>query len=140
MELPKSGFFSTVFSALLRPYLRRLDKPALPKYRGKLSLAGLKNPVNVRWDSFAVPHVSAANEPDVFFAQGFLHAQERLWQMELSRRFLSGRMAEAHKAMDRLLQLDPALRLSNLNQLFPIRRVEDFARWEEGMRRAGLPE
>jgi hypothetical protein len=49
-------------------------------------------------------------------------------------------MAEAHKAMDRLLQLDPALRLSNLNQLFPIRRVEDFARWEEGMRRAGLPE
>jgi len=94
MELSKSGFFSTVFSALLRPYLRRLDKPALPKYRGKLSLAGLKNPVNVRWDSFAVPHVSAANEPDVFFAQGFLHAQERLWQMELSRRFLSGRMAE----------------------------------------------
>jgi TolB-like protein/DNA-binding SARP family transcriptional activator len=53
---------------------------------------------------------------------------------------LSGRMAEAHKAMDRLLQLDPALRLSNLHQLFPIRRVEDFARWEEGMRRAGLPE
>jgi penicillin G amidase len=94
MELPKSGFFSTVFSALLRPYLRHLDKPSLPRYGGTLALAGLKKPVNVRWDSFAVPHVSAADEPDLFFAQGFLHAQERLWQMDLSRRFLSGRMAE----------------------------------------------
>jgi hypothetical protein len=42
--------------------------------------------------------------------------------------------------MARLRQLDPALRLSNLNQLFPIMREEDFGRWEEGMRRAGLPE
>ena len=94
MELPASGFFSTVFSALLRPYLRHLDKASLPTYRGKLVLAGLKKPVFVRWDSFAIPKVHAADETDLFFAQGFLHAQERLWQMELSRRFLGGRMAE----------------------------------------------
>ena len=94
MELSKSGFFSTAFSALLCPVLRRLDKPSLPKYSGKLALTGLKKSVAVRWDSFAVPHVFAADEPDLFFAQGFLHAQERLWQMDLSRRFLSGRMAE----------------------------------------------
>jgi penicillin amidase len=94
MELPKSGLFLTVFSALLRPYLRHLDKPSLPKYRGKVALAGLKQSVHVRWDSFAIPHVAAAGEADLFFAQGFLHAQERLWQMELSRRFLAGRTAE----------------------------------------------
>ena len=94
MELSKSGLFSTLFSALLRPYLARLDRPSLPKYRGKLALAGLKKPVTVSWDAFAIPHVSAADEFDLFLAQGFLHAQERLWQMELSRRFLSGRMAE----------------------------------------------
>src|SRR5687768_1082835 len=94
MELPKSGFFSTVFSALLRPYLRHLDKPSLPKYRGRFALAGLTQSVNVRWDSFAIPHVTAAGEADLFFSQGFLHAQERLWQMELSRRFLNGRTAE----------------------------------------------
>lgn len=94
MEVPSSGFFSTVFSALLRPFLRRLDKPSLPTYRGALALAGLKQTVQVRWDRFAIPQVRAANEADLFFAQGFLHAQERLWQMELSRRFLSGRMAE----------------------------------------------
>ena len=94
MELPKSGFFSTVFSALLRPYLRHLDKPSLPKYRGTLALAGLRQPVRVRWDSFAIPHVTASDEADLFFSQGFLHAQERLWQMELSRRFLNGGTAE----------------------------------------------
>jgi TolB-like protein/Tfp pilus assembly protein PilF len=53
---------------------------------------------------------------------------------------LGGRQAEARKAMARLRELDPTLRLSNLSDLFPIRRPEDFARWEEGMRRAGLPE
>ena len=42
--------------------------------------------------------------------------------------------------MARLRQLDPDLRMSNVKDLFPIRRVEDLARWEEGMRKAGLPE
>jgi tetratricopeptide (TPR) repeat protein len=53
---------------------------------------------------------------------------------------LGGQLVEAGKAVVRLRELDPALRLSNLKDLFPIRRAEDFARWEEGMRRAGLPE
>ena len=53
---------------------------------------------------------------------------------------LGGRPAEAQKAMARMRELDPALRLSNLKDLFPIRRAEDFAKWEEGMRKAGLPE
>jgi len=53
---------------------------------------------------------------------------------------LLGRTAEAQKAMMHLRQLDPALRISNLDNLFPIRRPEDFARWAEGMRKAGLPE
>jgi tetratricopeptide (TPR) repeat protein len=53
---------------------------------------------------------------------------------------LAGRQADAEKAMARLRELNPALRLSNLNILLPIRRPEDFARWEEGMRKAGLPD
>jgi tetratricopeptide (TPR) repeat protein len=53
---------------------------------------------------------------------------------------LSGRPAEAEKAMARLRQLDPGLRLSNLKDLVPIRRPEDFSRWAEGLRKAGLPE
>jgi adenylate cyclase len=53
---------------------------------------------------------------------------------------LAGRPAESQKAMVRLRQLDPALRISNLKDLFPIRRSEDFTKWEEALRRAGLPE
>jgi TolB-like protein len=53
---------------------------------------------------------------------------------------LGGRLAEAEKAMARVRQLDPDLHMSNIKDLFPIRRVEDFARWEKGMRKAGLPE
>jgi len=51
---------------------------------------------------------------------------------------LAGRLEDAHMAMARVRQLDPDLRLSNLRELFPIRRFEDFAKWQEGMRKAGL--
>jgi len=94
MELPKSGFLLTGFSALLRPLIGLLDKGSLPIYRGEVTLAGLEHSVQVRWDRFAIPRVFAANERDLFVAQGYLHAQERLWQMEMSRRLFSGRLAE----------------------------------------------
>ena len=53
---------------------------------------------------------------------------------------LGGRLAEAQRAMVRVRQLEPTLRMSSLKEFFPTRRVEDLARWEEGMRKAGLPE
>jgi hypothetical protein len=53
---------------------------------------------------------------------------------------LAGRLDEARQAMSRLRRIDPALRISNLEQWFPIRRPEDFARWAEGLREAGLPD
>jgi len=94
MQAPKSGFIATVFSALMSPLIYCLDKPSQPRYRGEISLKGLQRAVNVSFDRYAVPHVWAAGEEDLFFTQGYLHAQERLWQMELNRRFLSGRLAE----------------------------------------------
>ena len=53
---------------------------------------------------------------------------------------LGGRYAEAEAAMARLRQLNPGLRLSNLKDQLPLRRPEDFDRWAEGLRKAGLPE
>jgi hypothetical protein len=53
---------------------------------------------------------------------------------------LAGDDAAAEKAMVRLRQQTPELRISNLSDFFPIRRSEDFDRWAEGMRKAGLPE
>jgi len=55
-------------------------------------------------------------------------------------RAIEGRLADAKKAVARLRQIDPTLRISNLLDSFPIARQEDFARWAEGLRKAGLPE
>ncbi len=57
-------------------------------------LAGLDAPVEVWRDSLGVPHVWARGEADLFRAMGYVHAQDRLWQMELFRRVADGRMAE----------------------------------------------
>lgn len=53
---------------------------------------------------------------------------------------LLGRRAEAERMVQALLKVDPALLVRDLRQRFPMKRDEDFARWEEGLRRAGLPE
>ncbi len=53
---------------------------------------------------------------------------------------LAGRLDQAQKAMARLRQIDPALRVSDIRHMFPFRRPEDIARYEEGLRKAGLPE
>jgi hypothetical protein len=53
---------------------------------------------------------------------------------------LAGRHPDAKKAMARLRQIDPTLRVSNLKDFYPLRRTEDFDRLAEGLRKAGLPE
>src|SRR5712691_3692726 len=74
-------------------YYMLMRRP-LPKTRGKLRLQGLHEPVEVITDRYGVPHIYAHNEDDLFFAQAYMHAQERLWQMELNRRIGSGRLSE----------------------------------------------
>jgi penicillin G amidase len=67
---------------------------ALPQLDGVLRLAGLSAPVEVRRDALGIAHIQAAGTRDAFFAQGFCHAQDRLFQMELNRRRALGRSAE----------------------------------------------
>ena len=71
-------------------YLRKLQ----PDYNGELKLEGLTGRVEVIYDSYAVPHIYAENEPDLFRAFGYVHAQDRLFQMELLRRLAGGRLSE----------------------------------------------
>src|SRR6266852_622309 len=71
-----------------------LMRRPLPKTKGELHLQGLHESVEVITDRYGVPHIYAQNEDDLFFAQGFVHAQERLWQMEFNRRLGSGGLAE----------------------------------------------
>ncbi|MRX51799.1 penicillin acylase family protein [Paracoccus sp. S-4012] len=57
-------------------------------------LEGLSAPVEIRHDVWGVPHIRAGNEPDLFFANGWVHAAERLWQMDAARRRALGRWGE----------------------------------------------
>ena len=68
---------------------------SLPRVSGEVELAGLAAPVEILRDRHGIPHIFAESEADAQFALGFVHAQDRLWQMEMNRRIASGRMAEA---------------------------------------------
>lgn len=61
---------------------------------GSLDLTALQDSVEVHFDEFGIPHIFARNEIDAYYALGYLHAQERLFQMEMMRRLAAGRLAE----------------------------------------------
>src|SRR5271165_1015913 len=71
----------------------RAVRAALPQVDGTIHLAGLTNPVIVTYDSLGVPHIAASNLPDLLFAQGYITAQDRLWQMDMTRRFAAGELS-----------------------------------------------
>lgn len=68
---------------------------SLPRTSGTLPLTGLHDVVEVARDRHGVPVIEAANDHDAYFALGFVHAQDRLFQMDFLRRLASGRLAEA---------------------------------------------
>jgi len=71
-----------------------LAKASLAQIDGEVKVAGLRAPVQVVRDTWGVPHITAQSVDDLFFAQGYVMAQDRLWQMEMWRRAAEGRMAE----------------------------------------------
>ncbi|PWB55484.1 MAG: penicillin acylase family protein [Anaerolineales bacterium] len=66
----------------------------LPQTSGTAQIKGIEDPVEVIRDRWGIPHIYAKNEMDLVFAQGFVHAQDRLWQMDFQRRLVAGRLAE----------------------------------------------
>ena len=68
------------------PDLSAAAQAALPQHSGTLSVGGLTQPVEVLRDTWGVPHIFAKNTKDLFFAQGFTVAQDRMWQLEMWRR------------------------------------------------------
>lgn len=61
---------------------------------GNLAVSGLKQPVKVYFDDYGVPNIFAQNEEDAYFSMGYMHARDRLFQMDLSRRVAEGRLSE----------------------------------------------
>lgn len=65
-----------------------------PVYNGEIELFNIAKKVTVYYDEIGVPHINAENEEDAYRALGYVHAQDRLWQMELVRRIAAGRLSE----------------------------------------------
>ena len=65
-----------------------------PNYEGELKINNLSDEVTVYFDEIGVPHINAKNQKDAYIALGYVHAQDRLWQMELIRRIAPGRLSE----------------------------------------------
>jgi penicillin amidase len=93
------------------PNLEELSTRALSELDGEIVLEGLSEEVEVLRDRWGIPHLYAKGVEDLFYAQGFVVAQDRLWQMEIWRRWSEGRMAEligeegfAHDRLVRTLQ------------------------------------
>lgn len=93
-------------------WLKHTMRTSLPQLDGQISIAGLAAPVSVQRDLHGVPHITAANMDDLVFAQGFVTAQDRLWQLDMLRRFAAGDIAEVlgsgmleHDRAQRILQI-----------------------------------
>lgn len=78
--------------AILAAYLWL--QTSLPQEDGEISVSGLSGPVTIIRDRHGIPTIRASSERDAYFALGFAHAQDRLWQMDLTRRAGAGRLAE----------------------------------------------
>ena len=104
-----------LLAPLLKPILTGFSRTRLPKTTGSLHLPGLHAPVEIFRDKWAVPHIFGQNTEDVLFAQGFVHAQERLWQMDINRRVTAGRISEV--LGEAALPVDRVMRTLGLRQV-----------------------
>src|SRR5690606_33826544 len=67
---------------------------SFPQLDGELVLSGLNGEVSVQRDELGIPVITATDTHDLFFAQGFVHAQDRFWEMDFRRHVTSGRLSE----------------------------------------------
>jgi penicillin G amidase len=95
IHILRNGVLAFLFTAALAAgggYLWL--RTSLPQTNGMIELAGLHRDVEILRDENGIPHIFAATETDSSFALGFVHAQDRLWQMEFTRRIGAGRLSE----------------------------------------------
>ncbi|HYJ22438.1 MAG TPA: penicillin acylase family protein, partial [Solirubrobacterales bacterium] len=112
-QVARAGFFAGVAgtgiaTAATAAAWHWLARRPLPKQHGSIELAGLEGRVRVRRDRWGVPHIEADAQRDLYFAQGFVHAQDRLWQMDFYRRAVEGKIStmagEEGLPIDRLMR------------------------------------
>ncbi|MEX1020987.1 MAG: penicillin acylase family protein [Litorilinea sp.] len=105
---------------LLYIYWWLVQKPA-PDYDAAHVVDGMTAPVEIIRDKHAIPHIYAESEADLLRAQGFIHAQDRMWQMEQNRRIAQGRLAEVFG--------EPALEADRFSRIVGFARLAQ-AEWD----------
>jgi penicillin amidase len=109
----------------LTDMLRQRARAALPQVQGEVKVSGLREPVEVLWDRWGVPHIYARNTHDLYFAQGYVVASDRLFQIDFFLRLGSGRLSELFG--DSTLSLDRFIRTLGWNRAAP--RL--MAQWDD---------
>ena len=117
-------------------WIRHNMYATLPKIEGSIHVQGLKAPVTVRRDAHGIPHIKAANMDDLLFAQGYVTAQDRLWEMDIARRYAEGDLAQIfgqaavpHDKLERvMLMLQVAQRIAARMSPKDKRYFADYAR------------
>lgn len=107
-----------------------------PQRAGELQLTGLGAPVTVRYDEAGVPHIAAQNEADLYRALGYVHAQDRLYQMEMLRRLARGELAAI--LGPKLLETDRLFRTLGIRQYADGYAAREFAVIDTPAKRALL--
>jgi penicillin G amidase len=108
-------FMKDLLGGGLRLFLNWQGQRRETQIEGTVSIKGTNHPVEVLRDRWGVPHIYAKNDEDLYFAQGYVHAQDRLWQMDLNRRLASGRLSEIFGEMT--LDTDRAARVLGFSHL-----------------------
>jgi len=91
-----------------------LSKQSFYPTSGEIAVSGLKSQVKIYFDDFGVPHIISQNQADAYFTQGYLHAQDRLWQMDLTRRVAEGRLSEVFGAQ--VIEFDKLFRTIGIHR------------------------
>src|SRR5262245_51058230 len=92
--LAKAVGFVVLLTAIACAAIYFYARQSLPMMNGAIELAGLSTPVEIVRDADAIPHIFASSKRDGLFGLGYVHAQDRLWQMEFQRRIGFGRLSE----------------------------------------------
>ena len=83
-----------LFSLLISGFFFYLSYQSLPKYRKDVFSSDIQAKISIKTDLYAVPHVTGYSDEETFFGLGYVHAQERLWQMTYLKRISQGRLSE----------------------------------------------
>ena len=111
-----TGVVIVLFAAVagLLIFINIFSKKGLPDYNQNISIPGLEHKVTVYRDKYAVPHIYAENEHDLYLATGYCMAQDRMWQMDLIRRGTMGQLSEIFG--EKMLKADILFRTLDISQ------------------------